>query len=874
MNIKTKLNTLLIFSIFIALFISGFFFKDIVKNFAIAESVDKATIITQQLLATRHYLSTIASDIEIKDKKLNPFIISPAYVGGEIGETMLKQHNFYIKQTSLEYRNKNNRPDDFERGVLEKYKDKKISNQYYEITPYNNKDYLRYTYPLFITKNCLQCHGKPYTDVKETTYNSLVKLYGEKAFNYKLGDLRGMISVAIDIEDIEYTTTTLNQSMYITLIILFIVITTILVIDFQFIYMPQIRRIEEKVKQEIKDKEYLDLVTESNNEAIIAIDENKTILTYNKKAQEIFGFSKEEMIGTKNLLNIIPLKYKNLHTVATDLYFKTGKSKGILGTTLELEASRKDGRIIPIRISFGTNNDTNHKIVVANISDLTVTKVKEEQIAKEAKIAQDKVSRSLTLFGDNVLASSSNLEGNLTYVSQALCNMSGFTQEELLGQPNEVLIAPDISTQKMNKLLKTINSGDVWNGEIKSRKKDGSYYWVTISILPDFDIDGNIIGFSSIRHDITSEKAKEEFMANMSHELRTPLNAIIGFSSLLGRKINDEKNLEFVQHINSSSKALLGLINDILDLSKIKDSKFKIEPYEFNAYDEMIEYTKRFEGLTAKKKILFNNNISQKLKGKFFGDWIRISQIILNIISNSIKFTAENGTIIFDTDYKDDSLILNISDNGIGMNKEVQDKIFKPFEQADGSTTRKYGGTGLGLSITQSLVELMNGKIELISQEGVGTTFTITLPLEKKQNIQENQKQILIDTEDQDNKNLNIHLLVVEDNKTNQLLIKMLLEEFGSTCDIANDGIEAINLYNPDIHKLVLMDENMPNMNGIEAMRILKNRFKERCTPIIALTANNMKGDEERFLKLGMDGYVSKPIDEDELFISIQKLII
>ena len=870
MNIKTKLNISLILTIFISLSISGFFFKDIVKTFAISESVEQAKIITQQLLATRHYLATIASDITIKDKNVTPFLISPAYVGEKVSQILLKKENFYIKQTSLEYRNTLNKPDNFETKILKKYKNKIFADDYYEVTIYKQREHLRYTYPLFIKQECLQCHGKPYVDVQEQTYKNLLKIYGDKAFNYKLGDFRGMISVAIDIEDIEHTTEVLNTSMYITFFILFIVIATILLMDSKYIYMPQIKHIEEKVAQEKKDKEYLDLVTESNNNAIIAVDKNKTILTYNKKAEEIFGFTKQEMIGTQNLLNIIPLKYKNLHTLASDAYFKTGKSKGILGTTLELEALKKDGSIIPIRISFGKNNDIHNKIVVANISDLTLEKKKEKQLQRERKIAEEKVTRSLTLFGDNVLASSSNLDGNLTYVSQALCDISGFTQEELLGQPNEILIAQDISKEKMNKLLHTIKSGKIWNGEIKSRKKDGSYYWVTISILPDFDIDGNIIGFSSIRHDITSEKAKEEFMANMSHELRTPLNAIIGFSSILGRKLQDEKNLEFIQHINSSSKSLLALINDILDLSKIKDSKFTIEPYEFNAYDEMIEYTKRFEGLTAKKKILFNNNISQKLKGTFFGDWIRISQIILNIISNAIKFTPENGTIIFDTDYKSNNLILNISDNGIGMNQEVQDKIFKPFEQADGSTTRKYGGTGLGLSITQSLVELMNGKIELISHEGIGTTFTITLPLEKRE---EEELQEIADDEQKIEKVLNTHLLVVEDNKTNQLLIEMLLEEFEITCDIANDGVEAVTLYNPDIHKLVLMDENMPNMNGIEAMKILKNRYKERCTPIVALTANNMKGDEERFLKLGMDGYISKPIDEDELFKVISRLL-
>ncbi|MEA3228038.1 MAG: DUF3365 domain-containing protein [Campylobacterota bacterium] len=870
MNIKTKLNATLIISIFLSLFLFGFVLKTIVYDFAISSSVDKAKVITQQLLATRHYLTSIAFDVEVINKDKNPFSISPAFVGSQVNSFMLQEHNFYIKQTSFQYRNLANKPDDFETKILHRYKDKTLLNDYYTIDKYKDRDYLRYTYPLFIEKDCLQCHGKPYTDVDKATYENLVKLYGEKAFNYKLGDFRGILSVAIDIDDIEKTTDNINLNLYILLAILFIVIVVILLFDFKFIYIPQIRHIEEQVKKEHKDKQYLNIITESNNNAIIAIDETKKILTFNKKAEKIFGFSKEEMIGTQNLLNIIPLKYKNLHTVASNLYFKTGKSKGILGTTLELEGLRKDGTTFPVRISFGKNSNIDHKIVVANIEDLTQEKAKELQVQKDAKIAQDKLTKSITLFGDNVIASSCDIDGKIIYSSQALCDISGFTHEELYNQPDDFLKAPDIPTKILKELSYAIKSKEIWSGELKNRKKDGTHYWVKSSIFPDFDDNNNLIGYSSIKHDITSEKAKEEFMANMSHELRTPLNAIMGFSGILEKKLDNKKYLEFIKHINSSSKTLLSLINNILDLSKIKDAKFTIEPYEFNPYNEMVEYSKRFEGLTSQKELSFSNHISQKLQGVFYGDWIRISQIVLNIISNSIKFTPKNGSIICDADYKDGNFILNISDNGIGMNQEVQDKIFKPFEQADGSTTRKYGGTGLGLSITQSLVELMHGKINLLSNEGIGTTFTITLPLKKLDASKIEDNPI---TKESPTRTLNTHLLVAEDNKTNQLLIRLLLEEFHITCDIVNDGVEAIEIYDPTLHSMILMDENMPNMNGREAMRILKDRYKERCGPIITLTANNMKGDREKFLALGMDGYISKPIDEDDLFDEINRLL-
>lgn len=371
-------------------------------------------------------------------------------------------------------------------------------------------------------------------------------------------------------------------------------------------------------------------------------------------------------------------------------------------------------------------------------------------------------------------------------------------------------------------------------------------------------------------------RVKEKFMANMSHELRTPLNSIIGFSQILSKK---QKNPEFIKlskQIHTSSISLLHLINDILDLSKIQDSKFSIEFYEFNAYEEVSNFVEQFEGLSAQKNLNFINNISPTLKHTFLGDWQRIAQIILNLISNAIKFTPENGEIIFTIEYKDASLFIMIKDTGIGMDKETQNRIFQPFEQADGSTTRKYGGTGLGLSITHNLVEMMHGKIELTSTLHKGSIFKVTLPLEQLEDIKSEKSTDTLQenfTEEEKENSLQGHILVVEDNKTNQMLVRMLIEDFGLSCDMANDGIEAVQIYSPQKHALVLMDENMPNMNGIEAMKKIKEKFKDTCTPIIALTANAMEGDKEKFITLGMDDYLSKPIDEDKLYKILLKFL-
>lgn len=506
-------------------------------------------------------------------------------------------------------------------------------------------------------------------------------------------------------------------------------------------------------------------------------------------------------------------------------------------------------------------------------------KVKEE-VAKNRKqdkiqlekfeIIQNKLNMSLMAFGDNVIASDSDTKGVITYVSVALCEISGYSNDELIGQPHSVLRHPDTEKKLFEGMWHDLKQEKIWRGEIKNLKKDGGFYWVRATISPKYNEHKELIGYSAIRHDITPEKVKEEFLANMSHELRTPLNSIIGFSGILQEKLQDGENKELSKLVEASSKHLLTLINDILDLSKMNSAEFTIEPHEFNAYSEINNFSKRFDGL-SKKNLVCSSNVSENLNAIFLGDWLRLSQIVLNLISNSMKFTGIGGRVTFDSEYVKGSIIFKISDNGIGMSQETQDKIFKPFTQADGSTTRKYGGTGLGLSITQKLVEAMNGKMKLESELDVGTTFTITIPLKKISDDIDTKE--IAEVVKKERITFNSHILVVEDNTMNQIVLRMHLKKFSVTCDIANDGLEAVDIYNPEIHKLILMDENMPNMNGIEAMKIIKEKYKGKLTPIIALTANTMVGDKERFLSQGMDGYLSKPIDIEELSQALEEFL-
>lgn len=488
-------------------------------------------------------------------------------------------------------------------------------------------------------------------------------------------------------------------------------------------------------------------------------------------------------------------------------------------------------------------------------------------------VTQMELKKSLEVIGENVLTSSTDLDGIITYVSPAFCRISGYSEDELVGGSHSVMRHPDMPSKYYESMWKDIKSGHSWHGEVKNLKKDGETYWIEMSIFPISDLDNKIIGYTAIRQDITAKKLKEEFMANVSHELRTPLNAIIGFSSILSKRLVNKEYNDLSQHIFASASSLLSLINDILDLAKIEDGKFLIDPYEFNAYESILNHSYSFDGLVADKDLTFYTEIDISLACNFYGDWERISQIVSNLISNAVKFTAAKGSIEYYSSYKNANLIIEVKDNGIGMNNFVKDRIFKPFEQADGSTTRKYGGTGLGLSITQSLVEMMHGTIEVDSKESIGTTFTISIPLARmaceNDNVVLESKEETLDKEN----SLSGHILIAEDNKTNQMLVQMLIEDFGLSCDIVNDGTEVVRTYNPKIHAVILMDENMPNMNGLEAIKILKTKYMSKCGPIVALTANAMKGDRENFLDAGMDDYISKPIDEDKLYKVLKKFL-
>ncbi len=359
-----------------------------------------------------------------------------------------------------------------------------------------------------------------------------------------------------------------------------------------------------------------------------------------------------------------------------------------------------------------------------------------------------------------------------------------------------------------------------------------------------------------------AEKAKSIFLSNMSHEIRTPLNAIIGFIKILQQNKDPENKERYLEIINKSSQQLLYIINDILDYSKIESKKLKLEIAPFDFKKEFTLLKELFEANAKEKDIALNLKIADDIPSCIKSDQFRLKQIISNLLSNAIKFTPPNGIVTLEAVSYNNQIRISVQDTGIGIAKNKQKSIFKNFSQADETTTRKFGGTGLGLAICSSLVSLLGSKLYLESTENKGSLFYFYLEIEE---CEVETTQTLPNYDEVSYKG---NILVVEDNLTNQFLIQTTLESLNLQVTLANDGEEAIKIVEKTPFDLIFMDENMPNLNGIEATKIILQREKEQekpHTPIIALTANAKQGDKERFLSAGMDDYLPKPFEHDQL---------
>ena len=380
---------------------------------------------------------------------------------------------------------------------------------------------------------------------------------------------------------------------------------------------------------------------------------------------------------------------------------------------------------------------------------------------------------------------------------------------------------------------------------------------------------------------LTASEAKSSFLSRMSHEIRTPLNAIMGFCGMSIDSNDISKIKEYLGHIDSSSNHLRQIIDDVLDISKIESGKIILEyiPAEFESELHQIENI--IHPQAEKKNQNFIMDIGGDVPAFVKYDAVRVRQILVNLLSNAVKFTPENGTVklsvsLLETKGNKCNLLCVVEDTGIGISEEQQQKLFQPFEQADISTTRKYGGAGLGLSISKNLLEMMGSHIQVESSVGNGSRFFFTLWLETV------DKDTFIESNHADGSGKTIslsgkHILVVEDVETNQIIIQDILERYGASVKIAENGIDGYNEYaaNPAKYSMILMDIQMPVLDGYEATKMIRSSDFENAgsIPIVAMTANVYKEDIEKTKSYGMDEHIGKPFDSKQIERVFSKLI-
>jgi PAS domain S-box-containing protein len=481
---------------------------------------------------------------------------------------------------------------------------------------------------------------------------------------------------------------------------------------------------------------------------------------------------------------------------------------------------------------------------------------------------------------------------NIIYVNDAFCKLSGYTSDEVIGKTPRILQGETTDHKVLDDLKEKLGNGRSFQGELRNFSKDGTEYWLDISVTPVKDSDGNITHFTAIERDITDRKlneeelqrerdraetaniAKGEFLANMSHELRTPMNGIIGLSDLLMDTPMNEEQKQSVEAINKSSETLLILLNDILDSSKIDAGEMALENVPFNLKAVIDDTIKLLKSRIDEKNIEFKYHYSPSLPAGLVGDSTRLQQIIINLIGNALKFT-DKGEITLSLSRTEDNLMkIVVDDTGIGIPKDKLDDIFMKFTQADESTSRRFGGTGLGLSISQKLTELMGGTIGVHSIEGQGSSFWFKIPIieadiDVTQMSTNHQNLTPVDFS-------NANIMVVDDHPINLMYMRKLLKKIGiDRVQMVDNGQEAFEYTQVGMYDAILMDCQMPGMDGFETTEAIRKMHKGNAlhTPIIAVTANAMKGDREKCIAAGMDDYLSKPVDPNALQQTLQKWV-
>lgn len=469
--------------------------------------------------------------------------------------------------------------------------------------------------------------------------------------------------------------------------------------------------------------------------------------------------------------------------------------------------------------------------------------------------------------------------GRILYCNDKFEAVSGYARDELIGQTHRVVNSGAHGRDFFQGLYRTIARGEVWRGTIQNRKKTGEPYWVDTTIVPNLGPDGRPETYTAIRFEVSDHlralkaleaaqaearraaEVRDRFFANISHEVRTPLNAVLGLASALTHTTLTPRQAEMLNLITGAGDALRRVLDDMLDLSKMQAGQFSLSPGPFDLRADIEAVVEMRRAAAEAKGLALELSFAPGARGEVIGDGVRITQIVSNLVSNAVKFTNQGRVsvrVCMRAESGSERLVIEVEDTGIGFDAVAAQRLFRPFVQADDAISRQFGGTGLGLSICKSLAELMEGEITAESAPGAGSRFRVVLPI-----VRAASDQTASSDEAPAKTGARLRILAVEDNPANRMVVRCLLEPLGFEIVTADDGLEGVRRFQEERFDMVLMDMQMPVMDGLEAMRRIRaeeERLGAPRTPIVMLTANTTEVHHLKAAQAGADHLVAKPV--------------
>jgi len=643
----------------------------------------------------------------------------------------------------------------------------------------------------------------------------------------------------------------------------------------------------------------------SANFSIIATDEKGIIQLFNVGAERMLGYTAPEVMNKITPADISDPQEVITRAKALSIELATPITPGFealvfkasrgIEDIYELTYIRKDGSRFPAVVSVTALRDVQDAIIGYLLigTDNTARKLVEAEQKKLDQRLRDQQFYTRSLIESNIDAlMTTDPSGIITDVNKQMEALTGCTRDELIGAPFKGYFTDPERAEAGIKLV--LSEKKVTDYELTACALDGKQTVVSYNATTFYDRSRTLQGVFAAARDVTEQKrveaelqqakavaetasqTKSDFLASMSHEIRTPLNAIIGIAALLAKTPLSTEQNKYVQIFRRAGDSLLNLINDILDLSRVETSQIELERTGFSLSD-LVEKVREVVAIRAQEKdLVLVCEIASDVPNDLIGDPTRLRQVLLNLLGNAIKFT-ESGEVALRVTTDVDSpfpgaLRFAISDTGIGIAGEKLDAVFERFTQADSSTTRRYGGSGLGLTISKRLVELMGGTIQVKSCVGMGSVFSFSVPFEIWADATQRPALPVGAESDQPLPALNI--LLVEDSPDNRTITMAYLRDTPYRVEIAENGAVACEMFTTGHYDLVLMDRQMPVMDGLTATRMIREwelANQHPPTPIIALTASALKGDQEKCLAAGCTAYLTKPIKEEVLLQAIRE---